>query len=277
MRTSRIIYALAGLMLLLHSCKGDIKPIGRITIEPARVLMATGETRQLTVNYLSGAKGDVSWMSDDESVATVSSDGVISAVGAGSTTVKAYSNQLTLIAECQVTVRNASEMVTGITLSEESLSLYLGQVVKLEAQVLPQTAVNKDVRWTSSDESVASVGNTGYIMSLSEGEADITATTVEGGFSQSCHVKVLPPYVNVESVSIPSELQIKVGETVKVQITILPEDATDKTVTWHSYSPSVATISETGELTGVAPGVLYIDVTSVSSGLRSQCYVTVKE
>ena len=262
--------------VLLAACTQPEVNIDRITLNPSSVILAVGETSGITVNFLSGKTEDVLWYSGDESVATVSG-GTIKAVGRGITSVMACTAQSGLLAECEVTVRSTDENVTGIVLSDSEFSLYLGEFRQVKADVLPSTAANKAVLWSSSDNSVATVGNSGYVYSTGEGMAVITATTAEGGFSASCNVTVLPAFVHVESISIQDELYIKVGESVTLVPVILPENATDQSVVWHSYDESIVTVSQDGVVTGTGPGTMYVDVTANDGGLKYKCYVSVYE
>ena len=82
--------------------------------------------------------------------------------------------------------------VSGITLEQTEETLEVGQTVQLSASVVPSNATNKMIVWTSEDESIASVSNTGKVEALAEGTTVITASAADGGFTASCIVNVIP-------------------------------------------------------------------------------------
>lgn len=90
-------------------------------------------------------------------------------------------------------VRDGQASVTGVIISRVSLALRVGESEKVTAKVEPSDAANKQVQWSSSDESVAIVDN-GKITALKAGTATITVKTVDGGFFATCFVTVNPVY-----------------------------------------------------------------------------------
>ena len=248
----------------------------RITLDPPVLMMGTGESKTINVRFLGGKSEDVEWYSSAESVASVSA-GVVKGLASGTSLITARTVGKGLMAECEVTVREQSEMVAGVKVEPSEVTLYLGDRLQLEATVLPTTAVNKNVNWTSSADSVATIGYTGYLTTWAEGTAVITATTEENGFTAECKVTVLPPYVHVESISIPNEIEVKVGESVTLTPVIVPENATDQRVVWHSYDESIVTVSDAGVVTGISVGMMYIDVTTVEGNKRFKSLVYVRD
>lgn len=263
------------LLLALAGCITEVHQ-DRITLDPPVLLLPTGGSKTINVRFLSGKTEDVEWYSSAENVASVSG-GEVKALAPGTSLITARTAGKGLMAECEVTVLEPSQMVAGVTLSPSDTTLYLGARMQFDATVLPSTALNTDLTWTSSVDSVATVGYTGYLVTWKEGSTVITVTTDEGGFSASCNVTVLPPFVHVESISIPTEIELKVGESLTVTPVILPEDATDKRVLWHSYDESIVKVSEDGVITGVSAGMMYIDVTAVDGELRFKSLVFVRE
>lgn len=163
--------------------------------------------------------------------------------------------------------------VTGIQLSQNSLSLKVGEKATLTATVSPSNATDKTVRWSSSQVSVATVSNAGQVTAIGNGTTVITATA--GNKSAKCTVTVQDGVIAVESVSLSEEsLTLDEGETATLVVTILPEDATDKTVSWSSSNSSVATVSN-GIVTAVKEGIATI--TATAGGKSAQCTITVKK
>ena len=149
------------------------------------------ETLTATVTPANAGNKKVTWSSSDESVATVSSKGEVTAVAEGKATITVTTQDGGLTATCTVNVAPKPLVnVTGIELSKTTLTLNVGASATLKATVTPEDATNKNVTWTSSDAAIASVDEGGVVKALAEGLATITATTVDGGFAATCALTV---------------------------------------------------------------------------------------
>ena len=171
-----------------------------------------------------------------------------------------------------------SILATSIELDETSAELTEGETLQLTVTVLPEDATDKTVTWTSSDEAVATVNTDGLVTAVAPGETIITATTNDGSeLSASCVVTVLPNIVLATSIDLNQvNAEVNVGETMQLTVTVLPEDATDKTVTWTSSDEAVATVNTDGLVTAVAPGETIITATTNDgSELSATCVVNV--
>ncbi|MBO4548834.1 MAG: Ig-like domain-containing protein, partial [Abditibacteriota bacterium] len=169
------------------------------------------------------------------------------------------------------------EEVRGVTLSDSKLTLETNVVRKLKATVLPSTASNKSVRWTSSDPEVARVDKDGRVTTLSPGKTTITVKTKEGGFKAKCKITVIDRIVHPDGISLnKSSLTLVKGKTASLKAAVSPEDATDKTVRWKSSDSFVASVDEKGKVTALTPGKAVIKAVTRDGGLTAQCAVTVK-
>lgn len=261
-------------LLLLAACTGKDIHIDRITLDQPSLLLVAGSSATVNVRFLSGRQEAIDWYSGDETVATVNG-GLITAVSKGETTVLAKTAGTGLLAACEVKVRNIEDMVSGVEVAPAELTIEVGSHEKLVASVLPQTAENKAVTWSSSDNSVATVGSTGIVLGMSPGEAVITVTTRESGFSASCNVTVKPKFIPLEDIALPESISLEEGTTYTLVPVFIPENASNRNVTWRSYDESVASIDAEGIVTGVAPGGTYISVISEEGGFRDITYVSV--
>ena len=175
-----------------------------------------------------------------------------------------------LVATCEVTV---SVPVTGITLSETKLPLLKGATAGLTATVLPTDATNKKVRWSSNNTAVAIV-ESGTVAALSAGNATITVTTEDGNYTARCEVVVTDP-IPVSGVTLSqTELSLVKGATATLRATVVPSDATNQKVTWHSTNTAVA-IVENGIVTAVSAGNATIMLTTEDGNHTAKCEVTV--
>jgi uncharacterized protein YjdB len=234
-----------------------------ITLDKTSLSMQVGETETITatVNPDNATDKSVTWGSSDVSVATVA-DGRVTAKKSGEATITAKSGSC--IAECKVTITVSTETVT---LDKTTLSLAVGESVQLTATVKPDDATDKNVSWTSSDESVVKVDN-GKVSALKFGKATITAKC--GGKAAECAVTVTVP---TGSVTLDkTTLSLAVGESVQLTATVKPDDATDKNVSWTSSDESIAKV-DNGKVTAVKSGKAMI--TAKCGGKTAECAVTV--
>ena len=134
----------------------------------------------------------VDWKSDDETVASVSADGVVTAHKVGQTSIHAIANDGGgAKATCTITVDPT--MVSSITLSQENLAIRKNHTAQLSAIVAPTDATNASFIWSSTNEDVAKVSEDGVISAIAPGDAVIKATSQDGSqVEASCQVKVLP-------------------------------------------------------------------------------------
>ena len=166
--------------------------------------------------------------------------------------------------------------VTGVTLSKESLTLEPGAKGSTQATVQPSNATNKGVTFTSSNEAVATVDGKGEITAKTEGSADITVTTVDGGKTAKLKLTVKKAVVNVTGVTLDkTTLSLEEGATGNLVATVAPSTATDKTVTFTSSDAAIATVDNTGKVTAVKPGSADITVTTKDGGKPAKCALTV--
>ena len=152
--------------------------------------------------------------------------------------------------------------VTDITLDQTAATLTVGQSLQLTSTITPSNATDKSVSWTSSNTSVATVTSEGKVVAKAAGSATITCSANDGsGKKATCSITVTSndPGVAVTSVRVaPWSVTLKVGRTKQLTPQITPNDATNKTVTWTSANPSVASVSSTGLVTAKSEGVTII-------------------
>ena len=169
--------------------------------------------------------------------------------------------------------------VSSVSLDASSLELSIGDTYTFKTSVLPENATNKELIWSSSDDSVVSVDN-GKITALKEGKATITVKSKDGFKTSSCEVTVnkVPPVIHVNSVSLnETTLNIETGDRYTLIATVLPTDASDKSVNWSSSNESVATVNSKGKITAVSAGEAIITVTTTDGGLTASCTVNVTQ
>ena len=243
-------------------------PVESVTLNQTTASLRVGQTVTLTATVMPEDATDktVTWTSSNEAVATVDANGKVTAKALGKAVITAKSGDVS--ATCTVTVEPTP--VESVTLNQTSATLRVGQTVTLTATVQPEDATDKTVTWSSSNEAVATVDAEGKVTAMALGEAVITATC--GDVSATCAVTVVP--TPAESVTLNQiTASLRVGQTVTLTATVMPEDATDKTVTWTSSNESVATVDAEGKVTAIALGEAAI--TATCGDVSATCAVTV--
>ena len=259
------------------SCKVTVNPIQPTGIKATpetSTLYGLNGTVKLSANVMpsNATNKTVTWSSRNTSVATVSSDGTVKAVGYGTTVITAKTvNGLT--SNCTVTVNPIA--VTGVSLNKTSLSFTgTGSSQTLTATVSPSNATNKTLTWSSSNTSVATVSN-GVVKAVGFGTATITAKS-NNGKTASCSVTVNPIQPTGIKATPETSTLYGLNGTVKLSANVMPSNATNKAVTWSSRNTSVATVSSDGTVKAVGYGTTVITATTVN-GLTSNCTINVKK
>ena len=215
------------------STHGVNQACASLSLDVTSIYILKGETKKIEATKNCGKS--VQWTSSNDSVATVSADGLVRGIDAGTVTITATLPG-GIVAEATVEVG----VCTSVSLTPNSFTLRRGSTQEL--------SVNKDCRnpvsWSSSNPSVASVVD-GVITGVAPGNAVITATLIDGVTSTSS-VNVCAPSVQLNQ----SSVSVTQGATTTVTAT---KSCTDSNVTWTSSNPSVATVNN-GVITGVAAG-----------------------
>jgi uncharacterized protein YjdB len=207
---------------------------------------------------------NVTWVSNNVSVATVDGNGHVSGVATGRATVTVTTDDGEFRSSCVVTVQDEPVAVTGIAMDSVALTVYVDDVEDLTYTLVPSNATNANVTWSSNNISIATVDNAGRVAGIAPGKATVTVTTDDGHFSASCLVTVQKLAVSVAAVTLDhTTLDMYVGDIADLTAEVSPSDATNKSLTWESSDASVATVNGDGRVTGIAPGKATLTVTTV--------------
>ena len=214
---------------------------------------------------------NVTYSSNNEEAATVSSEGLITGVGIGSSTITVTTEDGGYTGTCTVNVVPVA--VTGVTLDKHTSEIIIGGTDTLTATIAPENATNKNITWSSDNEAVATVAD-GVVTSLSVGDATITVTTADGSFTDTCDVSVVP--IPPDGVALnKSSTSLYVGASEILKATVSPDNAANKSVTWSSNAPGVVSVDSSGMIKAVSAGSATITVTTVDGGHTDNCSVTV--
>ena len=216
----------------------------------------------------------LTYKSADTSVATVSSKGYVTGVGAGKTTITVTDSQgnsavytIRVLKKVQVTAINLNYMEKGV---------YTGKTFTLKPEVFPEDATYQEVEWVSSNEKIATVSENGVVKGVSAGKVRISCKSVDNPMvSQTCIVTVK---VQTTGVTLNySSMTVYTTTTKQLKATVLPENATNKNVTWESEDESIAKVDKNGLVSGKKVGTTYIICTTSNSERIATCKVTVKK
>ena len=243
-----------------------------VTLDTTSATVLVGNTKTLTatVSPDNAADKSVTWTSTDTSIATVDENGVVTGVATGTATITATSGGKS--ATCTITVTDTAVAVTEVTLDTTSATVTVGETKTLTATVSPDNATDNDVTWTSSDTSVATVDSNGVVTGVATGTVTITATA--GGKTATSTITVTAPVAVTDVTLDATSATVTVGGTKTLTATVSPDDAADKSVTWTSSDPSIATVDSNGVVTGVAIGTATITATAGGKTATSTITVT---
>ena len=230
----------------------------------------TSQTLQAQISPNDATNKSVTWVSSNPAAATVDDTGRVTAVSVGNTVITATTADGEFKAGCNITVVCR---VTGISISEKTITLARGNSTQLSATITPSDATDKAVSWSSSDSSVATVDSTGSVSGVAEGTATITAESHDGNFTAQCVVNV---YVPVSGINLYRySFNILKGSNYSLLESLTPDDATSKSLVWTSSNPSVATVDDTGKVTAVSTGSATVTARAVNSTAQESCTVHV--
>lgn len=212
---------------------------------------------------------DVYWTSKDDSIATVDTEGRVTGVKAGRTSITAtsldpYAANVPKSFTFPITVNQGAE---AITLSGEHV-VAKGKTTKLVVAVAPEDTTNKAVVWSSSDNAVARVNN-GIVTGIAKGECIITATASDGSnISASHHITVVQEVTQIRS-NHSQRIAITEGNSRTLSVTVVPADATNQKLLWSSTAENIATVDENGKVTAKRAGSCSIKAAATDGSNRS--------
>ena len=215
---------------------------------------------------------NVSFESADAGIAAVNSNGVVTGVSAGETTITVTTEDGGFTGACTINVYN--QAVTGVTIEPSEAELPAGYSMKLTATVLPENATNKNVVYSVDDESILSVDQDGNITGLSLGIATVTVTTEDGGFTASAEITVIPVQVTGVSIS-PKSVSVALGNTIQLTASITPSNAANKNLSWSVSDETIISVDGQGTVTGLSGGTATVTVTTEDGGFSASAEITV--
>lgn len=249
-------------------------PATKITISTAELSLQKGYTKTLaaTIEPNDADSQDVIWNINDENIANISQEGIVTGINTGETFVFAtLKDDPTLKDSCLIKV---FQPVTSISLNLTEKEIKVGEDFKLTANISPNDADNKGILWTSENDLIASVED-GLVTGKKAGKIKVTAISqYDNTTSADCYVTVLQP---VEGISLDktSMTLSNIGESMQLLATIIPDDANNKSVNWKSSDEKVCIVSN-GKVVAVGYGTAVVIATTADGGFMATCSITVE-
>ncbi len=250
-------------------------PVSGVSLNKTNASITPGESLPLvaTISPANATTSTVNWSSSTPQVASVDSNGLVTAISEGQTTIQVTTVDGGHTATCSVSV--VLFPVTSVTVRPERLNLRKGQQSLLVATVSPSDASDKTVFWLSANPQVATVSNTGLVVAMDKGNTTVSAITVDGAHTDTCAVSVSIPvtYIEIDQ----TELRLEKNTSTTLTATVVPPDASNPDVTWSSDNTAVAEVNQEGRVFAAGIGAATITATSTDGGYTADCTVTVWE
>ena len=216
---------------------------------------------------------NVTFKSLNEKVAIVDANGVVTGVSEGNADIVITTEEGGFEAKCTVRVDGID--ARGIErVGDKTVTMGLNQTRQLQVKITPSDTTNKNVQWTSSNNSVATVDSNGVVTSKNSGSTIITATT-HNGLKTEFFIEVETPVTNITLNS--NEINLNPGGTFKLDATVNPSNASNKNIKWISANESIATVDQSGNVTADVAGTTYISAVSADGKVVATCTVNVSK
>lgn len=258
-------------------CNVTIAPtlVNRIVIEPTQSTLKAGETIKLQAKIYPelATNKTVSWLSEDQDIAIVDSMGKVTAKRVGQVRIEVSTTDGSKV-KAYAQIHVVPTPVESITIvAEGDTKLKAGETLNLRAEVLPVTASDTILVWSSSNEEIATVQD--GLVTAHHQTGTVTITAASGnGIKGTINLTIIPTPVDSLIISAPSN-EMKVGDTQQIAVTINPSTATDSLLVWSSSDENILTVDQNGQVKAVAPGTAIIQAQS-SNGVSAFVQITVK-
>jgi uncharacterized protein YjdB len=250
--------------------------IENLSLSNSEIEVVVDKSFQLTalISPSNASNKKLEWFTEDETIASVDDNGLVTALNIGETTIRGLSTDGSgLSASCKVIV--TPQLIEQIELNETDITICRGSQQHLMAKIYPNNATNKTLIWSSTDSNIVSVSIDGIIEAQSNGEAKILAKTTDGSnIVASCYVEVIAPLATSIQLNL-SDISSEVGSQIKLIPMILPFDASEQELLWQTSDINIASVSQQGLVSIMSQGNCDIIVsTTDGSELSARCCVS---
>ena len=258
------------LSIFIVACDSTEIDPSKWNLNTSNLTMVVGDTHQIDLEIEGFTLDQFSFTSSTFNIVTISLTGLIEAAQAGVTTITvSYTENPSLFTKT-FTVRVVAKSPTSVTITGLS-TVDLGEELTLSASITPIDAV-QTVVWSSANESVATISQTGVVTPLQAGTAAITATSTDSAIFATKVIEITLP--NPTAVFISGGREVLLGNTLQLSTNVTPSLA-DQQVTWTSLDPLIATVDASGLITPLQEGIATIKATSILEGVYLEAEVSV--
>lgn len=250
-------------------------PVKNITLSKSSETLALNSTSKIIVNIepANASNKKIYYLSSDSSIASVDSNGNVTAKKVGSTYISVNVENKTQLYKVTV-VKDVSVSLKGISISQ-NISLKEGETSKINVTYTPSNATNKKITWKSSNTGIVTVDANGNIKGIAPGFATITATSKDGNHIATSKITVTAVDKSLKSISLnKTELKLEMGKEETLTVNFNPINAENKKVTWSSSNDEIVTV-DNGKIKAIKPGNAEIKVVSEEGKKEAICKVTV--
>lgn len=231
------------------------------------------DTVTAVVNPPTTSDKTVLWESESPEIASVSKDGHVLALKDGETRIFVSVNNKAISDTVNVLVRPIA--IAEIKLNKVSFSLKVDEEERLIATINPPNSTNSVLKWSSGNTAIATVDQTGLVKAKGVGVAIIKVSSPDGKITAQAEINVLP--IRVSSIALDQQdLVLAIGSTMKVNATVLPANATDKTINWQTSNAAIFTVNQ-GSIIALKKGIANLTVTAGNGEVVSSISIEVKD
>ncbi len=252
-----------------------LQPVTSITLSETAITVALNTKRiqlRATAYPENALNKEISWSTTDPTKVKVDANGLVTLVKPGTVSIIATSvDNPAVRAICNI---NIQIPVVSVALDETEKTMYVGEAARLSYILLPANSSTNSVIWTSTNNKVVTVDNTGRVTAKGVGTAVVILKTVDGGHSVYCTITVKKIATGVKL--DVSKLDMKVGDYYYIKADLSPKDSTDTNLVWESSDTKVVTVDANGKVVAKSAGQAIIMVRTEAGGI-AYCKVTVSQ
>lgn len=277
-----IVFSLFFSSVFLFSCEKEKAIVTTIQLDRSELVMNIGEEYQFVVSHEASdaPKPSYTWEVSNNTIASISDAGLLKVLKDGDVKVSVITNDVfdsagnPLTASCNVKVNPIT--ASGIKFAQETFSIKVGETIQLSYSFIPENTTHQDVTWSSSNENISTVSQTGIIKGINIGETVVTIVSKENSnIKASCIINVIERPLEGIALDRTEITNVVAGLKETLSVQYIPECATNKNVKWESSDTNIATIDDNGVVSLLTAGTCTITVTSEDGNHTASCLVKV--
>lgn len=264
----------AELKLNVKAKKIEVK---QIIINSSSKQVLEGGELQLTATVLPENSTDKAfiWSTDNREIATIDQNGKLNAIKEGTVKIKAIAVKNRIYSEYSITVTKML-LVSEIQIHSPKNKIIVGEELQLTGTVIPADANNKEFTWDVDNKNIASIDKDGKLIAKTKGSVKVIAKAADkNGIIAEYNILIIVP---VNEIKIDNAInEIYVGKNLSLNASILPENASNKSIVWSSSDENIATVNQNGQITAIKEGNVIIKAASEErNDIYKECNFTIK-